>query len=100
MNDDKPVDRASNLPRHFHYYDRETGEIHALATVINCPTDKTDAVAAANAPPGHAPLEGRFDRHSQRVNLSSGCVEDYQPPPPSDDHEWNAATKRSEERRV
>lgn len=33
-------------------------------------------------------LEGEYDHLSQCVDLESGEVVDYQPPRPSDDHEW------------
>lgn len=35
-----------------------------------------------------------IDYLSQRVDLETGEVIDYQPPAPGDDHEWNASTKR------
>lgn len=43
---------------------------------------------------GQTPIEGRYDRLSQRVDLTTGQVVDYQPPQPDADHEWNAETKR------
>jgi hypothetical protein len=76
-----------------------------------------------NTPPGTKPIEGAFDPHSQRVDIDARdkalidarkahsasyawnetaelekaaltAVVDYQPPQPSSDHEWNAASKR------
>jgi hypothetical protein len=41
-------------------------------------------------------IEGAFDSLSQRVNLATGEVEDFQPPQPNSAHEWNADTKRWE----
>lgn len=49
---------------------------------------------AGNTPDGFTPIEGHFDHLSQRIDLSTGEVVDYQPPQPNDDHEWNAETKR------
>lgn len=49
---------------------------------------------AGNTPDGFTPIEGHFDYLSQRIDLTTGEVVDYQPPQPSDDHEWNAETKR------
>ena len=40
-------------------------------------------------PEGHATIEGRFDRFSQRIDISTGQVVDYQPPAPDADYEWN-----------
>jgi hypothetical protein len=37
---------------------------------------------------------GRFDHLSQRVDIDTQTIVDYQPPQPSTEHEWNAATKR------
>lgn len=48
----------------------------------------------ANTPEGLYAVEGRYDYLSQRVDVESGEVIDYQPPQPSDDHEWNVNTKR------
>lgn len=39
-------------------------------------------------PDGCGAVEGAYDHLSQRVELSSGQVVDYQPPRPDDDHEW------------
>lgn len=49
---------------------------------------------AANMPPGLLAIEGRFDRLSQRVDLETGTVVDWQPPAPDGDHEWNPDSKR------
>jgi hypothetical protein len=51
-----------------------------------------------NLPPTMQAIEGRFDRLSQRVDIESGAVVEYQPPQPDVDHEWNAQTKRWEKR--
>jgi hypothetical protein len=37
---------------------------------------------------GLSVVEGAYDHLSQRVDLESGAVVDYQPPQPSPDHEW------------
>jgi len=41
-----------------------------------------------NTPAGHVAIEGQFDPLSQRVDVETGEVVDYQPPQPDDDHEW------------
>lgn len=57
-----------------------------------------DADLSLNIRPGMAAAEGIFDRFSQRVEVLTGEVIDYQPPPPGDTDlevwEWNASTKR------
>lgn len=47
-----------------------------------------------NTPPDHVAIEGALDHLSQRVDVTTGSVVDYQPPQPSPDHEWNATAKR------
>jgi hypothetical protein len=39
-------------------------------------------------------VEGNHDHLSKRVELATKTVVEYQPPAPSQDHEWNATTKR------
>jgi hypothetical protein len=47
-----------------------------------------------NAPPEHKAAEGCHDPLLKRVNIATGEVEDYQPPQPSDDHEWHHESRR------
>lgn len=53
---------------------------------------------AANTPDGCGARLGAHDHLSQRVDLSTGQVVDWQPPAPPDDdfttHRWHADTKR------
>jgi hypothetical protein len=74
------------------FYDTATGAIAPGA--MTC----TAAQVAANTPPGHSTIEGRFDHRSQRVDLATGQVVDCQPPAPADDElrtwAWNADTRR------
>ena len=65
--------------RTWSFYDAATGAIAPGA--MTC----TSAQADANTPASHVAIEGRFDHLSQRVNLQTGQVEDYQPPAPADD---------------
>jgi hypothetical protein len=39
-------------------------------------------------PAGYGFAEGSYDHLSQRLDLATGQVVDYQPPRPDDDHEW------------
>lgn len=56
-------------------------------------TTNNDAVAL-NTPADHIAIEGAHDHLSQRVDITTGQVIDYQPPAPSPDYEWNIDTKR------
>ena len=53
-----------------------------------------EADLARNLRDGEAHVDGTVDHLSQRVDLATGAVVDYQPPQPSIDHEWNAEVKR------
>jgi len=53
-----------------------------------------EADLARNLRDGEAHVDGTVDHLSQRVDLATGAVVDYQPPRPSADHEWNATAKR------
>lgn len=74
---------------------------YAAATGAIAPGRVTCAAGpnlAANTPAGHIPIAGAYDHLSQRVNLATGQVEDYQPDPPPDDElrtwAWDATIKR------
>lgn len=75
--------------RHVSFYHKETGAIHP-----NCFFSTNERAIALNTPAGFAVIDGHLDCLSQRVDVATGKVVDYQPPSPSADHEWNAATKR------
>jgi hypothetical protein len=57
-------------------------------------TVTNDDAIALNTPPDHIAVEGRHDHLSKRVDIATGQVIDYEPPAPSEDHEWNTETKR------
>jgi hypothetical protein len=77
--------------RTWSFHHRETGLFNGCTYSAD---SSVSIPSAANTPPDHVPLEGVFDHLSQRVDLATGQVVDYQPPAPSPDHEWNATTKR------
>ena len=74
------------------FYRQEDGAL--LGVVFTGP----ESDLALNTPSGCRAVSGRFDHLSQRVNLATGQVEDWQAPPPQDTelhtHRWDAATKR------
>jgi hypothetical protein len=57
---------------------------------IDCPGDHLDA----NVPDGCGCTMDAVDPLSQRVDMATGLVVGYQPPAPSDDHQWDESTKR------
>jgi len=80
----------------WHFYHKETGMVHPK--VIH--SDMADAeialkFAQRNAPEYHLPIAGKIiDQLSQKVDVVTCAIVDYQPPAPSADHEWNEAVKR------
>jgi hypothetical protein len=73
----------------YSFYHPETGQIHHQAFGTD------DArMLKANTPAGYVATPGCLDPLSQRIDVTTGEVVDYQPPLPSADHEWNATTKR------
>lgn len=57
---------------------------------IDCPADSLNQ----NVPNGHGCIMGPVDIPSQRVNMTTGLIVDYQPPQPSNNHVWNTTSKR------
>jgi hypothetical protein len=70
--------------KQFHFYDASTGLLHSSSIVINAASDN-EASARKNCPAGHNIIEGVFDPLSQRIDVATGEVIDYQPPQPSPD---------------
>lgn len=78
--------------KHYRYFDETSGFLHPLIVKAT----SADDVAAMPAPPGHKLIEGEFDYLSQRIDVRTGSIIDYLPPPPSVIHEWNDKTRRWE----
>lgn len=78
------------MMRTWSFHHKDTGLFNG--STYSCDNDKTPI--AANTPPDHIAVAGVYDHLSQRVDLATGKVVDYQPPQPSPDHEWNAETRR------
>lgn len=72
----------------YSFYRKDTGEI--IDRLVTCPA----SLIELNTPSGCTAIDGHHDHRSKRVNISTGEVEDWQPPKPSADHEWDASTKR------
>lgn len=73
----------------FGFFLKTTGRFHSKLLLASCAAD-----AENNCPLGYEIIEGQFDPLSQRVNLATGEVIDYQPEQPSADHEWNVDARR------
>jgi len=80
------------MTRTVKFYHEQTGLLlsHTL-------TASNERDVGPNTPAGHKAIDvpkAGLDHLSQRVDVATGAVVDYQPPQPSDDHEWNHVTKR------
>lgn len=60
--------------------------------IVSCDPERL----LANVPDACSCILGVYDHLSQRVDLETGAVIDYQPPQPSENHAWNAETRRWE----
>lgn len=75
----------------WHFYDLATG----LFTRQRLAASDQDLVAA-NTPPGCGAYAGEVDPDSQRVDVATGDLVDWQPPRPSEDHAWDTERRRWE----
>jgi len=73
----------------WHFYDPSTGIFVGKSVSVR---DEDDMLLSK--PDGLEAHEGDIDHLSQRVDLATGQLVDYQPPAPSQYHEWNAELKR------
>lgn len=69
-------------------YDAATGIFTGVS--LSC----QDCDLQANIPDGQRCIIGHYEQLSQKVDIESGSVHDYQPPQPSTNHFWNQITKR------
>lgn len=75
--------------KHYSFYHKDSGVVHPSRFA----TTREDAVVS-NTPLDHIAIEGALDPFSQRVDVQTGQVMDWQPPQPSPDHEWDASKRR------
>lgn len=71
------------------FFHRETGLLNGQLLIAS-----DDEAVALNTPADHIAIDGHHDSLTQRVDLATAQVVDYQPPQPSPDHEWNVESKR------
>jgi hypothetical protein len=76
------------MTQKWHFFDAATG-LFAGRTFSG-----EEAHLACNTPAGVIAVPDVTDPESQRVDIASGQLVDYQPPQPSSDHEWNTTTRR------
>lgn len=77
----------------WHFFDAGTGLIDPGRSFTGRAAD-----APLNAPPGHLPVAGVSDALSQRVDLATGALVDWQPPAPAAT-EWATWSWHAESRR-
>jgi len=75
--------------RTWHFYDLQTGIFSGRLFSARSETD-----LQFNTPEGFGAREGVIDWESQRVDLATGELVDYQPPAPDSDHEWVPDARR------
>lgn len=71
------------------FYDEKTGLFASFHKTFN-----NAKSLKVNTPDGYIALAGRYDSLSQKVDIATGKVVDYQPPAPSADHVWDGTKKR------
>src|SRR5579863_1897158 len=83
------------MSTYVHFFDATTGLFTGVSMHTNLTTPKAvKAFIAENTPAGHGAYVGYVDALSQRMDVSTGQIVDYQPPQPSPRHEWNPVTRR------
>jgi hypothetical protein len=83
------------MSTYVHFYDAKTGLFTGVSIHTNLTAAKAvKAFIGENTPPGHGAYVGYVDPLSQRMDVATGQIVDYQPPQPSPRHEWNQITKR------
>lgn len=72
----------------YSYYHKDTGLFDGQQVMV------TDIRGIeGHIPADHMAIEGHHDPLTKKVDLTTGNVVDYQPPQPSDDHEWHEPSK-------
>jgi hypothetical protein len=78
-----------------HFYDAKTGLFSGLSIHTNLTAAKAvKTFISENTPAGHGAFVGYVDALSQKMDVATGKLVDYQPRQPSPRHEWNSVTKR------
>ena len=84
------MDKPAPTMKVVSFYHRETGIFNGRHLMVSDP-----AMIPLNTPPDHIAIDGdHYDHQTQRVDVVTGKVIDHIPPQPSEDHEWNAISRR------
>lgn len=75
--------------RYWSEYRKDTGEFTGRTMAASAQAD-----ADANRRPGCAFREGRYSRHTQRIDIKTDAVVEVDPVPPDNDHEYNTSIGR------
>lgn len=83
------------MSTYVHFYDAKTGLFSGVSIHTNLTSGKAvKEFIAQNTPAGHGAFIGHVDPLSQKMDVQTGQLVDYQPPQPSPRHEWNPTTRR------
>lgn len=75
--------------KHVSFYHKDTGIFNGVLYMTSNEED-----LALNTPLDHIAIDGHHDHTSKRVNVETREVTEYQPPAPSEDHEWHDGEKK------
>jgi len=79
--------------RHVTFYHKESGLLNGRSLVAS-----DNRLVALNTPDGYIAIDhpegSTLDHLSQKVDIETGNIVDYQPLAPSEDHEWDARARR------
>jgi hypothetical protein len=84
----------------WHFYHAQSGLLHEKSVFLaaggrqDVIVEIEAATALANAPEGYVPISGVTDALSQRVDVATGALLDYQPAQPSPQHVWDQVSRR------
>jgi hypothetical protein len=90
------IGRSSRLSTHVHIYDLASGLFTGQAHHTHAKDPEALAgFIEASTPSGHGAYIGKYvDYLSKKVDVHTGLLTEYQPPPPSRRHVWNEEVKR------
>lgn len=80
--------------RNVTFYHRDTGDLHHMSVVAS-----DDTAVELNTPAEHVaidhPQDGKqLHPFTHKVNVLTGEAYEYRPPQPTDEHEWDDASRR------
>ncbi|MGA8707309.1 MAG: hypothetical protein WB646_10015 [Steroidobacteraceae bacterium] len=83
------------MSTYVHFYDSKTGLFSGASIHTNLTAPKAvKSFISEHTPEGQGAYIGYVDPLSQKIDIQTMQLVDYQPPQPSPRHEWNPTTKR------